>query len=110
MFNDQQIQDFITQGYVRLDQAFSRILAEQCRAILWKDTGCNPEDPSTWTQPVVWLGNYSQPPFVQAANTPQLQVAFDQLVGKGRWKPLRSMGSFPVRFPAKDDTGDTAGT
>ena len=107
MLNNHQLEAFINQGFVRIDEAFPRQLADECRAILWKDTGCNPEDRSTWTRPVVWLGNYEQAPFVQVANTPLLREAYDQLVGKGRWVPPQSMGSFPVRFPTNEDTRDT---
>ena len=104
---NQQINQFITDGYVKVEQAFSRQLADQCREILWADTGCDPEDRSTWQKPVVWLGEYTQAPFVQAANTPRLHRAFDQLVGEGNWQPRHSLGSFPVRFPTSEDTGDT---
>jgi hypothetical protein len=92
--------------FLRVDNAFPRALADQARAILWRDTGCNPDDPSTWTKPVVRLGMYPQPPFVAAASTPRLHQAFDLLVGAGRWQPCRSMGTFPVRFPSPDDPGD----
>src|SRR5690606_11445752 len=66
-----------------------------------------PDDSSTWVKPVVWLGMYSQQPFIQAANTPKLHSAFDQLVGKGKWIPCMSMGAFPIRFPSEVDSGDT---
>lgn len=102
-----QIDQFINDGYIRLENAFSTILAAEARAILWKDTGCDPADPATWTRPVIRLGMYTQPPFVAAANSPFLHHAFDQLVGPGRWMPCGSMGSFPVRFPSPDDPGDT---
>src|SRR5882757_1920284 len=36
-----------------------------------------------------------------------LHAAFDRLVGKGRWPPRHSLGSFPVRFPGPDNPGDT---
>lgn len=107
MLSSQQIQDFISRGYVRIDQAFSRSRAEECRNILWKDTGSDPQDASTWNKPVVWLGYYSQTPFVLVANTPRLHAAYDQLVGKGQWQPPSALGSFPVRFPSRQDTGDT---
>lgn len=100
------IEHFITQGFVRLDGAFSRETAEAARAILWRDTGCDPDDPSTWTRPVIRLGMYGQPPFREAANTPKLTAAFDQLVGPGRWRPVRALGTFPVRFPSPEDPGD----
>lgn len=102
-----EIHSFIRDGFLRVDAAFSKRLAEQCRSILWADTGCDPHDPTTWTKPVVWLWDYGQPPFVEAANTPMLHNAFDRLVGAGRWNPRTSIGTFPIRFPTFEDTGDT---
>ena len=101
------VEAFIEQGFIRLDEAFPSALADQARDILWRDTGCDPDDPSTWTRPVVRLGFYSQPPFVAAANTDALKRAFDQLVGPGRWLPRGNVGTFPVRFPSSEDSGDT---
>lgn len=94
------------EGFVKIENAFPRELADEARAILWKDTGCNPNDPSTWTKPVIRLGMYSQEPFVAAANTPILHEAFDLLVGAGRWQRCRAMGTFPVRFPSTLEPGD----
>ena len=88
-----QIAAFIDQGFVRIDGAFPAALAEEARRILWRDTGCSPDDPATWTRPVVRLGGYAEPPFVAAANTPRLHRAFDQLIGAGRWLPLRGLGT-----------------
>jgi hypothetical protein len=105
--SDMQIQEFIENGFVRLDQAFPRALADEGRELLWRDTGCDPHDPRTWRQPVVRLGDYAHPPFRQAANTPPLHVAFDRLVGEGRWLPRSSLGTFPIRFPSRDVPADT---
>lgn len=107
ILNPQQIQSFITDGFVRIDNAFSSDLARDARDVLWKDIPANPNDSSTWTQPVVWLGMYTQEPFIKAANTNALHSAFDQLVGKDKWIPCMSMGAFAVRFPSEIDAGDT---
>jgi hypothetical protein len=101
-----QVERFIADGFVRLDDAFPRALAEECRAILWRDTGASPDDPATWTKPVVRLGMYGQAPFRAAANTPALHGAYDALVGAGRWLAPGAVGTFPVRFPHADDPGD----
>lgn len=101
------INDFINDGFVRLDGAFSKQLAEEARRILWRDTGCDPDDRSTWTRPVIRLGQYSQEPFLKAANGAVLNEALDQLVGRGRWYPRGALGTFPVRFPSEKDPGDT---
>ncbi|HEX6995232.1 MAG TPA: phytanoyl-CoA dioxygenase [Gammaproteobacteria bacterium] len=103
-----QVDAFIECGYVKIEGAFPRSLADDARAMLWRDTGCDPDDPSTWDKPVVRLGYYSQTPFIQAANTRALHLAFDRLVGAGRWIPRGDLGTFPVRFPSDvepDDTG-----
>jgi hypothetical protein len=102
-----QIHQFITDGFVRIEGAFPRALADEARAILWRATGCSPDDPATWTQPVIRLGMFTDAPFVEAANTTRLHAAFDQLVGPGRWRRPAAMGTFPVRFPSAIDPGDT---
>ncbi|MBX9590577.1 MAG: phytanoyl-CoA dioxygenase family protein [Hyphomonadaceae bacterium] len=104
--SDAQVQQFIHDGFVRIDRAFPRALADECRAILWRDMPCEADDPATWTQPVIRLGYYGQEPFRKAVNTPVLHAAFDRLVGKGRWYPRADLGTFPVRFPRPEDPGD----
>jgi hypothetical protein len=101
-----QIQHFIQDGFVRIERAFPRQLADEGRTILWRDLPCDPDNPSTWTRPVVRLGQYGDEPFKSAVNSPVLYAAFDQLVGKGRWRPRTNLGTFPVRFPSPDDPGD----
>ena len=101
-----QIDAFITDGFVRIDNAFPSELADQGRAILWQATGCDPDDPNTWTKPVIRLGEFQQQPFREAVNTPLLRSAYDQLVGPGRWLPRGGLGTFPVRFPVPGEPGD----
>ena len=104
--SDAQVEGFIRDGFVRIDNAFSREIAQQAREIMWRDLPCDPHDPATWTRPVVRLPGYGQGPFHAAANTPVLHAAFDRRVGKGRWIPRKGLGTFPVRFPHPDDPGD----
>jgi len=103
---DAQIRQFIHDGFVKIQEAFPRELADESRSILWRDTGCDEADPTTWTKPVIRLGMYEQAPFTRAANMPVLHQAFDQLVGPGRWRPRSDLGMFPIRFPSPDDPGD----
>ncbi|MBE7369834.1 phytanoyl-CoA dioxygenase family protein [Ramlibacter pallidus] len=105
--SDAQVSQFHRDGFVRIADAFPRSLAEEAQAILWRDLPGRPDDPTTWTQPVVRLGLYTDAPFVAAANTPVLHAAFDRLVGAGRWLPCGAMGTFPVRFPSPSDPVDT---
>jgi hypothetical protein len=105
--SDAEIDQFICDGFVRIKAAFPRDVADEGRSILWRDAGCDEADPTTWKKPVIRLGIYGQEAFVKAANTPILHKAFDQLVGPGRWLPRMNLGTFPVRFPSRDDPGDT---
>jgi hypothetical protein len=104
---DPQVEQFIRDGFVRIDEAFPRELAEEARSIMWRDLPCDPHDRATWTRPVIRLPGYGEGPFRKAANTPLLHAAFDQLVGRGRWIPRNGLGTFPVRFPHPGDPGDT---
>lgn len=101
-----QIDQFVLDGFVRIDEAFPRELANACRRVLWLATGCAEDAPSTWTRPVVRIGEIPNPLFREAANTPRLHAAFDALVGPGRWMPRSSLGTFPIRFPSSADPGD----
>ena len=107
MLSKKEIDQFILKGFVRIDHAFSHETAEAARDILWEDLTCDRADPSTWTEPVIRLGMYSQGPFIESLNTPALKEAFDQLVGEGRWLPCQSVGTFPVRFPSAQPPQDT---
>ncbi|MFD2163029.1 hypothetical protein ACFSJU_11550 [Paradesertivirga mongoliensis] len=44
ILNSQQIHSFITDGFVRIDNAFSSDIAAEARSILWKDIPANPND------------------------------------------------------------------
>jgi Phytanoyl-CoA dioxygenase (PhyH) len=104
---DVQKRQFVHDGFVCIENAFSAEVAAEAREILWQDTGCDPHDASTWTRPVIRLGDYPNEPFRVAANSPALHAAFDEFVGKGRWLPRQSLGGFPIRFPHPADPGDT---
>lgn len=103
----QQINSFINKGFVKIENAFSDEIAADCRAILWKATQCDPHNPASWTEPVIRIGELGLEPFKKAANTLILHNAFDQLVGPDNWLPRLTLGSFPIRFPGKEQANDT---
>lgn len=105
-FGNDQVEQFVQNGFVRIDRAFPRDVAKECCALLWRETGCDPDDPTTWTRPVIRIPGHGGEPFRKAVNTPILHAAFDQLVGRERWRPRSGIGSFPIRFPHPDDPGD----
>ncbi|ASR37151.1 phytanoyl-CoA dioxygenase [Prauserella marina] len=102
----EQVDRFVADGFVKLENAFPAGTGQRCLDELWAATGCDRDDPATWTRPVIRLGGFSTPPFREAANTPALHAAFDQLAGEGTWEPLGGLGTFPVRFPVDFPPGD----
>lgn len=107
IFTEQDIAHFVAQGFIRIDNVFSSELAAEVLNILWADIPLEYPGSGLWAEPVVRLGMYTQPCFVDSINTPTLHMAFDQLVGAGRWIPARSVGTFPVRFPSEKEPIDT---
>jgi len=104
----EQIESFVRDGYVHIEQAFPRLVADQGRALLWNEIGLSPNEPASWANAVVRLPGSGAPPFDQAVNTERLRSCFDQLVGPGRWVKRSGLGTFPGRFsnlPEPDDTG-----
>jgi hypothetical protein len=101
-----QIEEFIELGYVKIEHAFPRDIAESCCSILWETIQLEPDKPETWTQPVIRIGELGFDPFKKAANTTILINAFNQLAGDN-WLPRITLGSFPIRFPSKEIANDT---
>jgi hypothetical protein len=104
--SDEDVERFVDEGAVRLEGAFPRELADECRRLLWAATGCDEDDPGTWTEPVIRIDARADAPFRAAANTPRLHAAFDRLAGAGRWVPRAGLGTFPIRFPSTSAPGD----
>ena len=103
----EQIEKFISRGFIAIENAFPAKVADECRAILWEATQCDPNDPKTWTHPVIRIGEIGLECLKKAANTLILYNAFDQLAGKGNWLPRKTLGTFPIRFPSKERGEDT---
>ncbi|MDA4133240.1 MAG: hypothetical protein OK454_08985, partial [Thaumarchaeota archaeon] len=51
----EEIESFITNGFVHVKMGFPREVADEGRALLWAEMGLSPEDPSGWTQAVIRL-------------------------------------------------------
>lgn len=102
-----QIEQFVLDGFICIENAFSQETAAAALDILWKDIPFDRYDSSTWTEPVVRLGMYTQKPFVESLNNLRMHSIFDQLIGENRWIPCRSVGTFPVRFPSTQQPNDT---
>lgn len=93
------VEAFMRDGFIKLPGAVPEDVVADCVRLLWTETGLDPADPGTWTEPVVWVAGMSQGPFRRAMNAPALLEACERLAGPDRWMPCTSMGSFPLRFP-----------
>src|SRR5690349_5595514 len=82
-----EVESFMVRAFHALRHAFPREVADECRALMWQQLGLSPDRPDEWAQPVVRLGSQKGSPFHDAAHTPRLEAAWDQLVGAGRCMP-----------------------
>lgn len=100
--SEEEIARFVRDGFVKVECAFTPETAAACREILWHDLKLSPKRPDEWTEPVLRLGMYADPPFREAAHSPKLRAALNQLYGAGRWIQPQALGSVVVRFPTRD--------
>lgn len=102
VLTQKQIEQFVEQGFVILRGAFPRRVAQKIRESLWQELGLNAADPKGWKQPFIHIPKiFTGPPFT-VAFTARLHGAFDDLMGAGRWNPIKGLGWWPVSFPGFD--------
>ncbi|WP_211296124.1 mitomycin antibiotics/polyketide fumonisin biosynthesis protein [Mycobacterium aquaticum] len=98
---------FIRDGYVKVERAAPRQIADQARDLLWHQMGLSPARPQSWTQPVVWTADLTGAgPFGELASSVRLAAALDAMCGAGGWQPRRALGNIPVRFPVHPPADD----
>lgn len=101
------IQEFSRAGFVKIEQAVVRPVADAARALLWEQLGLSPDDPSGWTSPVRWAADHTGAgPFGTLVRSPRLATVLDTLCGRGGWTPRGSLGNIPVRFPVSPPADD----
>jgi hypothetical protein len=84
----EQVQHFREKGWVKVEQAYPREEALKVQDFLWdqlKERGIKKDDPSSWTEPIVRLGDYTDP-VTDGCNTDRLTGAIEDLLGEGRWQ------------------------
>nr|WP_090341847.1 mitomycin antibiotics/polyketide fumonisin biosynthesis protein [Mycolicibacterium malmesburyense]CRL71938.1 mitomycin antibiotics/polyketide fumonisin biosynthesis protein [Mycolicibacterium malmesburyense] len=100
---------FVTDGYVKIEAAAPRDVADAARAALWQQLELSPDEPDTWVKPVCWAADMTgSGPFGELTRSPKLAAALDRICGAGGWSPLGALGNIPVRFPVSppdDDRG-----
>ena len=105
IFTDEQINQFLKDGYIHIPGAFNGEIVNACQNHIWNEIttklpSVDRDDPTTWTEEFIRLDHYDLQCYLDAANTPKLLQAFDEIVGPGNWLPRKNIGSFPIRFPS----------
>jgi hypothetical protein len=102
-----RVAQFVQDGFIPLRGAVPREVGDQAQAMVWRWIGLDPDDPATWTKPVVWATDHEgQGPFRQIITSPVLSRALDEIAGPGGWVPRYTLGNMPIRFPHPDPSGD----
>lgn len=100
---------FAERGFLKVDEAVPRHVAEAAQHALWAQIGLSPDHPEAWVRPVVWAADLSgEGPFGELARSRKLAAALDLVCGVDGWRPRGSLGNIPIRFPvppADDDRG-----
>lgn len=108
--NEALVETFVRDGFVAIRGAVPPAAVADCRRDVdegLRAQGVDPDDPSTWTSPVVRLGCPETEAFARAGTQPVLWAAYDQLLGSDGWRRRAGVGgTIPVRFPHPDDPGD----
>jgi hypothetical protein len=98
---------FASDGYVKVEQAAPREVADSARALLWQQLSLSADAPGGWSEPVKWASDMTgQGPFGQLVRSPVLAAALDRICGVGGWRPLGALGNIPVRFPVSPPNDD----
>ncbi|MBO0676098.1 mitomycin antibiotics/polyketide fumonisin biosynthesis protein [Mycolicibacterium sp. S2-37] len=101
------VEAFLRDGFLKIEQPELRAAADAARALLWRQIGLAPDDPASWTSPVVWAADLTGTgPFGELSRSPRLATALDRVCGPGAWQPRGALGNIPVRFPARPGADD----
>lgn len=104
VFEDSEIEQFVSDGYVVLRRAFSREVAEECRRFVWNQVQLW-DDCTTYGQPMVQIRKgFGCAPFDRIMNE-RLASAWDQLVGVGRWRAPQVYGYWSMLLPGFSGPG-----
>jgi len=96
---EEEVRQFIEQGYVAVRGAFSRELAVRILPLVWAELEIDVQDLSTWTQPRTTLQKILTAPPVPEIYTQRYLSAIDDLCGIGRWHASRGAGYWPIVLP-----------
>ena len=100
---------FAADGYLKVERATPRAVADEARAALWAQLGLSPDAPEQWPAAVLWASDTTgSGPFGRLAMSPRVAAVLDGVCGVGGWQQRGALGNIAVRFPVmppQDDRG-----
>jgi hypothetical protein len=90
---------FTEDGYIVVCEVFSRELVERIVPLVWAELDIAPDDPSTWTDPVIMLRKVLEEQPIPQIHTQRYVEAIDDLCGPGRWHAHNGAGVWPILLP-----------
>ena len=101
------IDAFTASGFVKVEGAVPREVADAARALLWEQLEWSPDEPDGWTEPVRWVADLTGVgPFGELARSRAVATTLDAVCGAGGWLPRGALGNIPVRFPVSPPADD----
>jgi hypothetical protein len=98
------IDDFCANGFLVLRGAVAPEVIRACVKVIEDELraqSVDPQDPKTWTEPLVRFPCPEGPEFAAAGTAPALWKMYDALLGSGRWIQRQGVGGLlPIRFPS----------
>ena len=104
--SQKDIHNFVHNGFVKIENAFSKELVLQCQSIICQKLELDLGAEGIFAEPVIRIASLAEQSFLDAANSSKLHSAYSQLVGNN-WKPLNNFGSIVVRLPSEKEPVDT---
>lgn len=96
---EEEVHQFIQQGYLVVRKVFSRELAERIIPMVWTELDGDPNDTSTWNGPKVMLQKVLEKQPCPQILTPRYLGAIDDICGPRRWEATRGVGHWVVLLP-----------
>jgi hypothetical protein len=100
---DTELPHFAQWGYLRIPDALPPALVQRVEDAIWtgleRQDGCLREDPSTWRLGQGVLNKKPVDAYAGVEIGARLTGAVNQLLGAGRWRPLKTLGGILLTWP-----------
>ena len=96
---EEEVHQFIEQGYLVVRKVFSRELAERIVPLVWTELDADPNDTSMWTSSKVMLRKVLEKQPCPQILTQRYVGAVDDICGPRRWEATKGVGHWVILLP-----------